>query len=627
MDTLHDRIQPGLVHFMAFPQCAGGNGPIVETIEGLAQDGFFKVLEITRVNDPQASERVRAIAEESGIRLFFGAQPALLGGGLDLNHREDAERARAIAAVRDCIPQAQEMGCEAVAVLSGPVTDDLDDAMDRLVDSLCQLCEDAEAHGLRLVLETFDQAPYGKNRLIGPTTDAVRLSERIREKHPSFGLMLDLSHLPLLNETPEHALRTAGDHLVHIHIGNCAMDDPEHPAYGDNHPRFGAPGTRVDIPELTEFLSVLSKTDYLRAGTQGVVTIEVKPMTGEDPEEVIAESIEALESAWNNVATGKGPRVFVARRIPDDGLEVLYTAFGRENVAVFSEDRPITRAELLEHVQGVEGLLPILTDRVDAEILDAAGPQLKVVANYAVGYNNIDVAAASERGIVVTNTPGVLTETTADLTWAILMATARRLGEGERYLRAGRWDAWGPMLLLGADVHGKTLGIYGMGRIGQAVARRALGFGMKILYTNRNRLPESLESELNATLVDKATLLARSDFLSIHCPFTDETKHAFSDTEFAAMKRSAILINTSRGPVVDEAALVRALHAKTIASAGLDVFEEEPKIHPGLFACENALLIPHLGSATRETRGRMAHIAATNLVAVLEGRTPPNPVN
>jgi glyoxylate reductase len=159
------------------------------------------------------------------------------------------------------------------------------------------------------------------------------------------------------------------------------------------------------------------------------------------------------------------------------------------------------------------------------------------------------------------------------------------------------------------------------------VARRALGFGMKILYTNRNRLPESLESELNATLVDKATLLARSDFLSIHCPFTDETKHAFSDTEFAAMKRSAILINTSRGPVVDEAALVRALHAKTIASAGLDVFEEEPKIHPGLFACENALLIPHLGSATRETRGRMAHIAATNLVAVLEGRTPPNPVN
>jgi glyoxylate reductase len=207
------------------------------------------------------------------------------------------------------------------------------------------------------------------------------------------------------------------------------------------------------------------------------------------------------------------------------------------------------------------------------------------------------------------------------------MATARRLGEGERYLRAGQWDAWGPMLLLGADVHGKTLGIYGMGRIGQAVARRALGFGMKVLYANRNRLPESVESELNATFVDKATLLGRSDFLSIHCPFTDETKHAFSDNEFAAMKRSAILINTSRGPVVDEAALARALHAKTIAAAGLDVFEEEPQIHPGLLTCENALLIPHLGSATRETRGRMAHIAATNLVAVLEGRTPPNPVN
>ncbi len=321
------------------------------------------------------------------------------------------------------------------------------------------------------------------------------------------------------------------------------------------------------------------------------------------------------------------PRVFVTRRIPDAGLQIMYNAFGKDAVDVYPSDEMISREDLLREVRGVEAIFLILTETMDAEVFDAAGKQLQIVANMAVGYNNIDVAEATRRGIPISNTPGVLTESTADLTWALLLAAARRVPESEVYLRAGLWKGWGPLQFLGTDVHGKTLGIFGMGRIGQAVALRAKGFGMPILYTNRNRIDPALESELNATFVDKATLLKDADFLSIHCPFTDETKHAFGAEEFAAMKDSAYLINTSRGPVVDESALVQALHDETIRGAALDVFEDEPKLARGLDQCPNAVIIPHLGSATLETRAKMATIAAENIVARLNGQTPPNCVN
>jgi len=306
---------------------------------------------------------------------------------------------------------------------------------------------------------------------------------------------------------------------------------------------------------------------------------------------------------------------------------MLYDAFGEESVSIFSEDRVIHRDELLESVKGIDALLPILTETIDAELLDAAGPQLKIVANYAVGYNNIDVPAATERKIPITNTPGVLTETTADLAWSLMLATSRRLGEGERYLRAGKWKAWAPQLLLGDDIHGSTLGIFGLGRIGQAVARRAKGFNMRVIYNDAAPADAAIEKELGVSFVDKPTLLAESDILTIHCPLMDETRHAFSTDEFKAMKSSAILVNTARGPVVDEAALAKALQAGDINAAGLDVFEEEPTIHPELLKCENALIIPHLGSATKETRAKMAEIAATNIIARLNGETPPNCVN
>lgn len=320
------------------------------------------------------------------------------------------------------------------------------------------------------------------------------------------------------------------------------------------------------------------------------------------------------------------PKVFVTRPIPERGIQVLVEGFGRENVTFFEHDRVIGRSELLERVKGIDGLLPILTDTIDAEVMDAAGPQLKVIANYAVGYNNIDVAAATSRGIVVTNTPGVLTETTADLAWSLLMSAARRISESERYLRAGKWDSWGPQVFLGVDVHGKTLGIFGMGRIGQAMARRARGFGMRIVYTDAAPIPEGLERELGASYVDMNGLLTESDFISVHCPLLPETRHAFSAAEFAKMKRTAVIVNTSRGPVIDEGALAEALRTGVIFGAGLDVYEEEPIVHPELLKCENAVLVPHIGSASRETRSKMAEMAATNVVACLNGQEPPNRV-
>lgn len=319
-------------------------------------------------------------------------------------------------------------------------------------------------------------------------------------------------------------------------------------------------------------------------------------------------------------------KIVVTRVIPERGLNMLREAFGAESVTVTPQDGPIPRAKLLAAVRGADALLPMLTDRIDGGVLDAAGPGLKIVANNAVGFDNIDLAAARARGVAVSNTPDVLTETTADLAWTLLMAAGRRVGEGERFLRAGKWTCWSPMQLLGQDIHGATLGIFGMGRIGRAMARRAAGFSMRVLYTDAARLPEEEERALDAVFVDKAALLRESDFLSVHCPLTPDTRHAFSDAEFAAMKPEAVFVNTSRGPVVDEAALARALRGGEIFAAGIDVFEGEPRVHPDLLDCENAVLIPHLGSASVETRARMAALAAGNIVAVLRGQEPPNRV-
>jgi glyoxylate reductase len=321
------------------------------------------------------------------------------------------------------------------------------------------------------------------------------------------------------------------------------------------------------------------------------------------------------------------PKVFVTRPIPEAGLNILHDALGEPSVNVYPVDGITPQEQVLKGVPGVDAIFAILTETMDARVMDAAGPSLKIIANMAVGYNNVDVEAATLRGIAVTNTPGVLTDTTADLTWALMLAAARRISESERFLREGQWEGWWPLQYLGIDVHNSTLGILGMGRIGQAVARRAAGFNMRVLYTGRSQLPEETEKELNATYVDKARLLADSDFLSIHCPLKPETTHAFGAEEFAAMKRTAILINTARGPVVDEGALVAALNAGEIRAAALDVFEEEPKVHPELFHMENAVIIPHLGSATLATRAKMATIAANNIIACLNGETPPNCVN
>lgn len=317
-------------------------------------------------------------------------------------------------------------------------------------------------------------------------------------------------------------------------------------------------------------------------------------------------------------------KIVVTRIIPDSGPEILRAAFGPESVIVCRQEGPVSRADLLEAARGADALLPMLTDRIDAAVLDAAGAGLKIVANNAVGHDNIDLDAARARGVMVTNTPGVLTETTADLAWTLLMAAARRAGEGERYVRGGRWTCWSPMELLGRDIHGATLGIFGMGRIGRAVARRAAGFGMRVLYHNRSPLDPETERETGAAFADKETLLRESDFISVHCPLTPETRHAFGPAEFAAMKPSAVFVNTSRGPVADEAALAAALKSGRIFAAGMDVFEDEPRVHPALLDCENAVLLPHLGSASVDTRARMSAMAAENILAALRGEAPPN---
>jgi lactate dehydrogenase-like 2-hydroxyacid dehydrogenase len=322
---------------------------------------------------------------------------------------------------------------------------------------------------------------------------------------------------------------------------------------------------------------------------------------------------------------GRGrPRVFVARQIPEEGL----TAVRAECEAdVWDDELPPPRDELLRRVAGCDGILTLLTDRVDDELLDAAGPSLKVVSNYAVGFDNIDVAACARRGIPVGNTPGVLTETTADLAWALLMAAARRVAEGDRYVRAGNWKTWGPLLLLGPDVHGATIGIVGFGRIGQAVARRAQGFGMTILYHDVNQLPAEVSEPLGATFVSLEELLARSDFISLHVNLTAETRHLINARTLAAMRPTAVLVNTSRGPVIDQIAMADALRDGVIWAAALDVTDPEPiPIDDPLVGLPNCLIVPHIASASRATRAKMASMAAANLLAGVRGEPLPTPV-
>ncbi|MFQ5927542.1 MAG: 2-hydroxyacid dehydrogenase [Terriglobia bacterium] len=316
-------------------------------------------------------------------------------------------------------------------------------------------------------------------------------------------------------------------------------------------------------------------------------------------------------------------RVLIARRLPEAAMNLLA---GRAELDVHDDETPLTKTQLMARLADKHALICQLTQVVDAEVL-AAAAELRVVANVAVGYDNIDVAAATRRRIAVTNTPGVLDETVADFTWALLLAAARRVVEGDAHARSGAWRGWDLLLLQGTDVHGKTLGLYGFGRIGRGVAARARGFGLRTLYYARHRAPAETERALAARWVERETLLRESDFLSLHVPLTPETRHAIGARELALMKPTAILINVARGPVVDEAALAAALAARQIAAAALDVFEEEPKLHPGLLTLKNVVLAPHLASASVETRTRMAVMAAENALAVLAGRRPPNLVN
>lgn len=315
--------------------------------------------------------------------------------------------------------------------------------------------------------------------------------------------------------------------------------------------------------------------------------------------------------------------VLVTRRLPPKVMEALRAKCDAD---VWEGEGAIGRKELLRRLPGKLGAITLLTERVDAEFLDAAR-DLRMVANYAVGYDNIDVAECTRRAIPVSNTPEVLTETTADLAWALLMAAARRIAEGDRFLRARRPWIWGPELMLGQDIHHKTLGIVGFGRIGRAMARRAQGFEMRVIYHDMARAPEEIERELHAEFRPFDQLLAEADAISIHVALTPETRRLFGAEQFRRMKPTAILVNTARGPVVDEAALANALRDGEIFAAGLDVFENEPEVHPDLLALDNMVIIPHLGSASVDTRDAMGLLAVENLIAALDGRRPPTLVN
>lgn len=316
-------------------------------------------------------------------------------------------------------------------------------------------------------------------------------------------------------------------------------------------------------------------------------------------------------------------KVLVTGRLP----EVVISLLERDReVTARKVDSPMPRAELLEKIRDKDGLLCTITDRIDDELLDQA-PRLRMIANCGVGYDNIDLAAATARGIWVSNTPGVLTDATADVTWALILAVARRVVEGDARVRAGEFTHWAPLLFLGTEVTGKTLGIVGLGEIGKAVARRARAFAMPVLYHNRNRIPEHEEKELGVEYVDLKTLLSESDFVSLHVTLNAQTKHLIAAEELKLMKPTSFLINVARGPVVDENALVLALRDGGIAGAGLDVYENEPNLAAGLSALPNAVLLPHAGSATVETRTRMGMLAAENLLKGLKGTPPPNCLN
>lgn len=306
--------------------------------------------------------------------------------------------------------------------------------------------------------------------------------------------------------------------------------------------------------------------------------------------------------------------------------EVIGTIKKEHHVQINDEDQPMERKRLLQGVKGKEGLLCTITDQIDIELLDKA-PHLRMIANYGVGFNNIDLKAATDKGIPVSNTPGVLTDATADITFALILATARRVVEGDKRNRKGEFQSWAPLDFLGREVSGKTLGIIGLGRIGKAVVRRARGFEMRLLYHNRHRLEPSEEKQLGVQYVDLKRLLTEADFVSLHVPLTDQTHHLIGPHELELMKPSATLINASRGPVVDEKALVNALKTGQIAGAGLDVYEDEPNLAPGLADLDNVTLLPHVGSATLETRTKMAQLAADNLLAGLRGEIPPNCLN
>jgi glyoxylate reductase len=299
----------------------------------------------------------------------------------------------------------------------------------------------------------------------------------------------------------------------------------------------------------------------------------------------------------------------------------------RFDADVWGGEEDMPRNRLLERIAGKVAAITLLTEKVDDELLDGAGPDLVIVANYAVGFDNIDVEACTRRGVLATNTPDVLTETTADTAWALMMGAARRITEGDRFLRSRTSWIWGPEMMLGQDVHGKVLGIVGFGRIGQAVARRGKGFGMAVRYHDPFRPSSDVERDLGAEYRELDELLAESDFVSIHVALTPETRHLFDRERLRRMKPTGVLVNTSRGPVIDEAALVEALREGDLFAAGLDVFENEPEVHPGLLEIDTAVVIPHLGSATVETRDAMGFLAVENVTAALEGRRPPTLLN
>lgn len=317
------------------------------------------------------------------------------------------------------------------------------------------------------------------------------------------------------------------------------------------------------------------------------------------------------------------PKVYVTRMIPQPAIDLL-----KEHCEVETnpEDRVLTKDELLRNVKGRDAVLCLLTDTIDDDVFEAAAPQCKIFANYAVGFNNVDLAAATKRRILVSNTPGVLTDTTADIAWALLFATARRVVAADKYMRAGKYKGWAPMLFLGLDITGKTLGVIGAGRIGAAFAKKSIGFNMRLTYNDIAPNPQ-FEKETGFKYVTKETLLKESDFVSLHIPLLPSTTHFISDAEFKLMKKTAILINTARGPIVDEKALVRALKKGEIWGAGLDVTEREPEFEPELAELENVVILPHIASASVETRTGMGLMAVENILAALRGEVPPQCLN